>query len=439
LYEDAEEKFSIQVSGSDAADTWVKLEALSAILDKAERWGRGENMDVVTLQYTPTDGTYTLVAPIIGAPRQGKFLTLPPNADYQAATNKAIGNSSRGITLSFVRRGKWLRSTQESKSSSASTGNPEIVTVATFSTAAAIPSPIDVEIDFGSTGTLFFTEMWAIFTDNSSKIALLEAEDGIGTVGTSSVTDNASEGKVAIIDTAGQDAGYEQVLTYNTGTFDSFDSTARLFQIYAAVRQRNVANTYLLRAELLNRTKELDSDVVALTRSMTVDGDDVYPAILPLGIFALPDSLSKYGIDVYGSGVSISSTSTTFTMEIDYLVVQAIDDATNTINVKGEVQDAQGGPATGTGILKLIVNHRLDTHLYPEVYGEGLGNERIDLVYGGDALISSLNSTVHALVMGAANSGFGEDNYFLTATSSSTAQATFTVNIDRNLGFLTPQ
>ena len=440
IYEDVEERMSIQVSGSSATDTWSKYDDLSNLLDQAERWGNGENVDAVLIKYSPSGSSTDVQAVIVGPPSGGSFMQPPSDADKTANTNPyIIGHSSNPIVLSFVRRGLWLSTASESKSASASTGNPDIVTAATFTTGASIPSPIDITLDFDSTGAAYFADMFIVTADNTNKMAILEGEDGIGASGTSATMfgvspSGASGGRVAIIDEAGMDAGYEQILTYSTAQFDSFSSTSRQFAIYAGVRQRDAAYTFLLKAEFLNRAKVIDADVAAASRMVTIDAADTFTHIKPLGLVSLPDSISKYGLDLHASGVSVSTTSTAKSIEIDYLIIHATDDPSiNVVNVKGLHETA------GTSILKTYIKHRLDSHLEPDLYADGMANERIDFPREGNADTMAINSTVGCLLFGVARLGAGSLNFFITEEGATTTAANFTLTADRTLGFLTPQ
>lgn len=153
-------------SDADAATVLANLDILATLMDQAQRWALGENVDPVVIRYSPNSDLVYLQAVILGPPDEGAGLVLP-----ETFSDDLFQKTVDGIVLQFKRRGLWLGA-EESQVSSSAAENP-VVNTATFTGGAlTVPSPVKLDIEFTNGAGVEGSEAFAFIADDADKLYL---------------------------------------------------------------------------------------------------------------------------------------------------------------------------------------------------------------------------------------------------------------------------
>ena len=420
-YDDVVETIEIQISGSSKSDVMAKLGTLSDLLDQAGKWGKDDaGVTAVYFEYEP-DGSAlaaSVKAVIVDAPPYTDFLTMPRNFGIVYRDGRHyIGDYNNPITLSFTRRGLWLGAT-EAKAAAASTGNPAIMTVATFTDTPKIPVPYDASIAFDFDMDIE-TVIYGLFTNAADKLYLKEGEDF--TAANSTAVSTSSAGNVH------QQTDNAAVKLYD----DSFsiNSGARLFAIYAVVSANtDSTNTYwslkpsfgfdynsgVLRSQVDGRIN---------TYIPTVQDE---PEVVKLGLIATNYSPTSFMLTV--TPAANGST----TINVDYVCIAAIDESTRMARISPEI----GNFAAPAGD-EVLIEHRLASKKQPKVSTLNGSVEYSLAGYGGDVMLAASGNSVSALIFGGKSSALSAagGSYVIGGSGN---ELNITLTTTRTMGYLTP-
>jgi hypothetical protein len=315
-YADVQEEIGVNVYGQTIAECLSNLETLTYLLDQADRWNpkRGENVAAVRLQYMPTGGTLLLESVIIG--RAGGDETsgvrLPPtfNRDLGAFV---IEN----VRIRFWRRGLLINPAFETAGTSTSQDNPFVQTI-TFASNLTVPSPLKLTTEFRKTGggatTTGQTDRAVLLTARAAnRLQIYEAESAT-TLGTN----------VAVQADAANKARGGSVARYSPGSLTSniaqnigtFDTSCRRLSVWACVRNNSATTTFTIQVTAGDTTPGVAARVV------TIDTSSLLPRIVHLGIISTRIANNVLNLLLTASAASGS-------LDIDYFVIQAIDDETS--------------------------------------------------------------------------------------------------------------
>lgn len=303
LFEDVIEAIPVNIFSKTSLDDCLDArDALIEILEQANRWGLGEDVDPVLFKVKVNGSSLTnpLQAEVIEAGAED-LLQLQPefNQEIQAWWIQA--------TISLKRRGDLL--SDEDSQSPSGVAQPGVVTV-TFAESVPLFSPVSLvasNIDYQNDSGLILPKGFWFIASQSDRLLFLEAEDfstsGATTSTCASIGDaNASGAFYAELD-HGEDAYWNLGLT---------DINGSLLGVYAMCRQSSSSAVWQLN---IDTYREATSGINA--NSVTTILTDISYEPVRLALIGRADddfTLHIQALRLSGSG----------TFNIDYLVILAM-------------------------------------------------------------------------------------------------------------------
>ena len=314
---DVVEEWTLNIRGADAATALSNLETLVRLLDQADRfWRLGEAVSPVLLKYTPQGSTiFTTANPsqcmVMGrAPGDESNLSLPPTFN-----NVGMYYEILGVRVRFLRTGQWLNPTPETTTITSNANNPT-VQGANFASNLSISSPMKLTCNFsvgGAFGNAIATAPGVILTaTTTARLQIYEAEAGV--LGTNVASQADAAGKAR----GGSVARYSPGVLATSIVIDvaagSFDQNCRRIALWAPVRNNSATTNFTIQASAL--WQNIDTTVGPI---VPIDTSSLNPRLLFLGILSTRVPIQKIRLTPTASAAS-------GTLDIDYLVIQAIDD-----------------------------------------------------------------------------------------------------------------
>lgn len=358
LYDDVIEEIPLEIkSTTDIATILENIEALNNLINQAERWYRGENVDPVIFRYSPNSNSAYYEAAILGPPGGQSAIELPPTFEGYLQALATIG-----VTLRFIRHGQWL---DDEDTASGSTVKQGVKGSVTFSAAPDTPSPVKVEINPEDTGalptdTVFSKDIFMFFGNDSDDI---EVSDLSGT------SDTYALGGAYLSLSANTS---EQSTSWQSLSGNMPDNNVAMYAVMEAttndVYVRLLVNTYTI------------SDYYKFTNWVRVPAGDKLVMYLGNVSFRAGGALNKYKI-------SYKTESGSATLDVDYVSFFNVANPYNSmikIIAEGEIYQI------------LTIDHSLLTLPVPLIsfqngYPPG---------YLGQPIISAENTTLYYLYMG---------------------------------------
>lgn len=380
-YKDVIESIPLYVKGTTAAVVLEKIEDILAAMEQAFAWKLGAIVDPVLLEYLPTGSSLGAVvqADVLGTPADAAdMLELAQLAMYMT------GNSFETIiTLPLWRKGRWLGAAETPAASSA-VSNPGKMSV-TFATSKRIPSPVKVVFNDESTpgvGGIPEHRGYVFWADQADKIQILDSNvmspfQGLG-IWTSEVITNALGGTVRKIDTSSNPTGIG-------GDVSAMNASARLFMVFASIRNLSTTQSWTAKALLYGGTYTEGRPVVIEPGTGT--SPNVYPRLENMGIIATYGELS----DAY---ILVESASTTDDIEIDYILVIAKDEFTGAVVWSDETQ---GVYAYSQELDAFTVDPRSLTSPRPDIYHD---TGKPFAWHKGDLMINNVGTNLTTVLTG---------------------------------------
>lgn len=418
------EEWDLNIRGADAAAAMSNLETLVRLLDQADRfWRLGENVAPVILKYAPQGSTiFTTANPaccfVIGrAPGNETNLTLPAHFNDVGLYYEILG-----VRLRFLRTGEWLNPTAETASSSVAA----IPTVQSVSLASnlAISSPANIEYHFSLAGVAgnvsSSSPSYVLVARDTSRLQIYEGEAAVYASPWNTMTDAANRARGGSIIRYSPGA-----LVASTHWFLSgFDSTARRIAIWAAVRNNSPTTTFSLTASL--RSDLGSAQAVGLPT--VIDASVQTPRIVFLGILSC--ALAVTGLEIAATASAASGS-----LDIDYLVLHAVDDETSTTVALYDAMASVGTmPTPHPGYNPTVIDSRPLSATTP-ITTIGAAKTSI-LTYTGDANIMSVGNTLAAVWLGTPHAT-SLATYWRPGNFSVVADTAITVS--RHNGYLSPR
>lgn len=374
-YDDVVEEWEINIYGATAAEAMANLGILAITLDRAERWWRGDaGLTPPIVEFAPQGSTTASTA----APYKAAILgraegdETPLNTSPEAL-DVGMTYVIRNVRVRFVRRGLWLHSEEAGSSSGAASSG---VMTSNFS-GGSHNKPLTV-IDAVLTG--FSATCNAL----SNAYLLFGDVNALNVINAESLT---ASGFTSVADSANA-ARNTNVLRYTPSststatsgsTSVSLPSTRRI-AVYATLRS-NVAN----KVWKITPRVYCNGQPVAGETFIFEPGSTTTPQAVYLGEVALPvTNISTLTVDVQ---VSVDSTTSSPTLDIDSIFVQSVQDETST---------ALFIPSASVASANLRIRHQLLADRVPVI---DLGSSTSRPVgYAGQALLCHDDST-HAAIL----------------------------------------
>ena len=183
-YEPVDEEMRLSISGATPEEVSERINLLAALIDQAEQWKKGENVDPVILQFKVQGSTLSnpLQAAILGY-ADGPVLELPGLYDHEEMMLQ-LGSFNDPVILRFRRRGLWLGDEEsDTEASPAPVGTGTQLSWGP-SNSVNIPAPIKVAMDIYGVQAGAVTGYLLLSTD----VNVITIHDDIATGGTSSAT-----------------------------------------------------------------------------------------------------------------------------------------------------------------------------------------------------------------------------------------------------------
>lgn len=353
IYEDVEENIPIRVFGADEDTVLSALQDLYEYIEQSDNWNMGGWVNPITIHYRPNGST-------LSTPVQALVIGSSPDAEPIALTaefNETIQAYEAFITLSIIRRGRWLGAEETASSSSAA---PPSELVATFSDNCDILSPVRIEIDgFNKTTLDDGISGIVIITDEDIHGTIGEAEDfsvdsvpGSGTFNT--VTDSAASGgeiRQLVPNSAGTYIIQEGAI--NPAFFTGSPDDGR-YALFMSCRNNSTTISYEVQWEW----EEFSLSYFA--PKTTIDTSHQRPRIHFCGLISTNSFGGFQKLNIVPSGTGGSSEA----LDIDYVVLVRITENTRVINFQ-DLAESFGDPST------LVIDHSLLTHKTARFFEQG--------------------------------------------------------------------
>jgi hypothetical protein len=375
-YADVEEDLSCNIRDTTASLCWSRLDTLTRLLDKAERWWlRNEPISPVLLKYVPQGSTqFTNASPLIAIVlgRVGNDMLngvdLPNNVN-DAGMLFEIYN----IKIKCLRRGAWYGAPQES-ASSAALANPSVMTV-TLPSTHTINSVTDISISgFDKTTTPTIQPGYLIVNDLSSGIQIVEAEGA------------ASGTFTSVADAAGNARG-GNVLRFTpgvttpvtSGTISGLSTIGGTIAILACVRNNSGTTTFQMQANMSGL-----GTVASSTPLTLIDTSTTNPRHVLLG--------TMQGSQVNKISFTITASAASGTLDIDYVIIVVLENE----NCAILAHDAIALTNLGAGAVTLDAVFNPSTTQNPALQASGTGGS-IPATYRGPLPFTSISNKVYVV------------------------------------------
>lgn len=413
-YTDVAEEMALRITGSSTANILARLGDLVKLLDQAELWQAGENVEPVLLEYLAEGGGVSLQAPILGGE-----VTLPRAFDALSG-DVGLGSLDDPIILKFSRRGLWADSDFYSITGTA-VENPGVM-VANLAENADYPSPIRVEPG-GWTGDdhdnvpAGFVVVAAAETD----IFVVEAETltASGWTAVADAANKARSGSVLRFTAGDGEINYSGTYTVDSG---DFNNETPLVGVFACVRN-NSNDDFLVRAE----TTSYVMGSGQITDAHPVLGSDNDPQWLFLGI--LNQAQGHYYLRLSGQCAAGDGSQT---LDVDAMVLVAMRPGTYVYKLNSIDSLAAPFVTVSSATIRLLIDPQHLERPVPFVgYTESAGNKRADVGYQGDGGTYLAGSQVAAIWLGT------RDNYWRCVTNGGDVTE-LSLRVMRRKGFLAP-
>jgi len=408
-YENVIEQIPIRVFSKQSdpatakAEVLQKLDDLAAALDQAYTWYNGAQVDPVILKYQPEGSALAnpLQSVVLGAPDSARdMLSLPVtfNRDMQAW-------EINPLVLEIERRGLWLGDA-ETPAASASVGNPGVMTV-NFSSNVVLPSPTKVVLT--SSTSVAVGSGYIVLADNNDKILLVEAENGTGS-SISVITDSSASGGSYLRYTASTSGN---ITFANIGA--NLNSSARRFAVLMKARSATANYDYLVSAEIQTNSGANSSS----TRKIAIDNASGTRTWY-VGLAALPERIDDLRLSIEPVG----SSSVGNGLEIDYIIIVALDETTSIIEFLLPGIQVFDDPT---------IDPRELSRPNPAFTATYAATNTVYMPHAGNTFVLNNGTEMAALITGSSFS----TNW--TLTDSNGTNISFSLTATRRTGYLTPR
>lgn len=421
-YADVDEEIVVNVYGSDAADAMANLATLSRLLDQAERWYAGENVDPVTIKYQPQGSTLANPSAALVLGRAGDMGIGLPSFDLAG-----ILNSIDGVALRFRRRGQWLQP-EEAAAGAGSTLSIPLEGSKSFGTSHPGSSPLNVRLGgFTATTTPAIPPSYLlVYTDTDRQYVL--ASDAATNTDFTTYSGGATGahpvgGSVLRYTPAGTTAKPTGVM----GISSAFTDEARIVGVFAFLRTTSLTTIWTVSATLSGKGISVSTPDTILTP----DDLGVVPKVIFLGTVVSDRSTFETLI------LTVTASAASGVLDIDTVVIFAMDDEYSRV-LALDAMDLTGAFASGATAVELTISARALRNRVPFVgmYAPST-DEYVQASYRGDARLSVTGDTVYVSWL-AVGGGSGDDSWVYQDASNNAVVAQ-AVNVARYAARLSPE
>lgn len=388
-YDDITDTITFHALGCTAADAYAAAAAVQALLHQAQRWWNSENISAMLLKIQTQDSALEILSTAVKgkAPGSGALVTLPPV--WSETFGKYI---IQGLTLQFVRRGRWLR-TQESASSGAVTA-PNVQTC-TFASATAVFSPLSLEITgFNATNDMQQGASMLLWAAAAADFTFKEAE-----------ALNSGGDFTAVVEATARGGNILRLTPTGTGTQSTdqtisagIPTTQQRIDVYAMIRNNNTARTYQIRACLFPLHSGNANDIV-YGPWVPIDGSTTWARPIALGSFVSLSGWDVCFLEIIPSAIG-------GTLDIDYVFFQCRDNPLASGAVGVRVNSTPAYP----GAYSFLIDDNGLSLPTPTVYQKASGQTNKYLSYAGSVAMNQIGSTAAVVWMSTSGTVFGQRN-----------------------------
>jgi len=419
-YNDVVEEMEIAVTGATAAACLANLQTLNQLLDRAERWRRGENYSAVLIEYSPAGATISttanpMTAAILGrAPGDETTISPPPDFDSQALWGNFWVIQ---LTMRFLRRGLWQYT--DATGGSAATANGTAVAQINI-TGGAIPllSPTKIIQTNGILNGAYDPDIMLV-SENTFTI-----ENPAFTVAPPwSQVDETANGSLGVVSRY-TPSGTTEVSV----ALGNLAPATGYHQIFAILRNNSATTNFRVRFAGAGATTTIADTDIRSTR----------PKVIPAQASAAPHWYN-FGYVFLDALIDVSfrvtADAASGTLDIDRVII--IDARNpNKYSVISRSGLWGGGAGIVTNSTPITIDHRYTASPSPHVTGSGLS---MYVSWEGNAHIQTSASSLFCMLLAVGRSSGSANANFWTNSSGSARTLTNIWSAVRTRGFLIPE
>lgn len=372
-YDEVDETIEITISNANVMDSLATIEQL---FDQACKWGQGEGVSPVYIDYQPTSTAGYYRAVIVGPPDSGPMIELPENF-VMSPTVTVLD----GVVLRFKRQGLWLNTTTVT-GTSASTTNGYVATISGL-TATPVPSPARLALTSTTpmANTRGVRESFLLMTcaattaAASARLLVEAASQGTSVSGyyttAADATGLAPGGAVLRYTPADTEGRISGLLLEGT-----VDTNANRWGMWVSYRN-NGDTAFTVRALIT------DTDIRLYTPPVYIEAGASAPQWIYLGSLSPAVRFTSRGFLL-----EITASDTAGTIDFGAAAMMALDkpDTDRVVHIES---------AASVWIsTNITFDHRMLTHLGPEVYSTASSFKDLVYPYTGDAALYINNAAV---------------------------------------------
>lgn len=382
-YDDVEERIPLHVRGATGAAALDNLIALIDLLDQAERFWMGEDVDPVLIQYLPNN---TNLGAVVQSEVLGPVGDTTPWLRLSPYINDASNYELPEIEVRILRRGDWLAAADEASSSAT---EPSQLMACTLSESIPLYAPLSVDLsgmnyttdDGGGFYSVNIPDGVLLLSSASDKIQLWEAENYNSSISSpvTDVVDATASGGNYIRMSSGQSVRYDGI--------NSFYITGSLIAIYAMCHLTVATDQWQIYTSIY-RDGSVGADEQSNT--ITLDGQTGYKPV-KLGILGRAS-------ESFTLNVTVTRLSGSGSIEFDVFCLLALGQPSERTIAVNSLIFFDGAAATYNAAMG-IRHKRLESRK-PSGYVEfSDGTYGAGLPYDGDIHLASIGDKVYGVWM----------------------------------------
>ena len=317
-YQPVIEEITLNIIGATAAICRHNLQLLANMLDQADRWYDGQIITPVRVWYQPKGSTAAAVynTLVLGNRSIDDWLQLPVTFDETGQIYRV-----NGVVVRFLRAGLWLQNDAANTANTGALANGNIGSL-TLPTVNNIPSPCDCLFGTFATASIPQPVPTSVLIvagrnkpTNVARLVKVDAE-GMTTAGKYTSVNDAARNAVN-----GSILRYTPTDTlYNESNYNSVTIAGNVFAIYATVRNNSTTTTFKIKVTCAAATSATSASVARSTTPETyIDASIQTPRVVFLGTLARTGPTMNLNVTIQSSAAASS-------LDIDSIVIVAIDD-----------------------------------------------------------------------------------------------------------------
>ena len=396
-YAEVKEIIKLRVLGSSASNLVDNLLTMAGVIDQADRWRQGDNVNPVLLRASTTSNSADWQCVILGGDNAN--LLKAAGSVFQDVGHFGSRDSySVEVTIPIVRRGMWIRNEtaeQVTSSSGKSSANlKQVVTFASFSNSApddSVICPIDVEFHTETAGgSSAYSNGYLIITSASGHIEIFTPTNGIDNdvlAFTQVAVSSAWDGNVYRCTNSS--------LIEHIAPFDSPADTDSLYHVFAKWRNPSTVNyTGRLYQSSYRSSVFTVSASGELARFYCPAGKSS-PQISYLGVHAIGRNWVKSAIGFKPESLNVANG-----IELESILIVADDTGSNIVKIDDFGLDEDTNPEPQVvGYQYITIKNNCGAKRYPSVtLSHDTSYEGLDPTVVGDLFLGVRGDAPAAVV-----------------------------------------